>query len=189
VRCLVSCLNGKKAIVQIAHVDFDRTVLGVLQLIGDSGIWVGDRAAAHLRIGDAEWAVVNTSKVIHADLVGVPQTGLKGHPNYLRLRREGLLSFNMVDGPAHLYGLLGPEAFVEALDFINEWRATRSVLINCDLGGSRSPTIALLYLSKRLRSISDASFDEAHSEFVVLYPRYSPGGIGAFVRQNWATIA
>lgn len=152
------------------------------------GIWVGGRDDGARAVRDDTWAVVNTSKALHAELVGVPGNQLRRTPNYLELERGGLLSFNMVDGPAHLYTLLGPQAFVKALDFIDLWRSTRTVLVNCDQGISRSPTIALLYLAKRLREIPGDSFGNARNAFQVLYPQYSPGGIGDFVATNWLEI-
>ena len=153
-----------------------------------AGLWVGNQDAGVAALQDSDWAVVNTSKVLHARLVGVPANQLRQTPNYLEFEREGLLSFNMVDGPAHLYGLLGTPAFVKALDFIDEWRGTRLVLINCDQGMSRSPTVALLYMAKRTGEIPADSFSAARRAFQAHYPMYNPGGIGAFVASSWSEI-
>ncbi|MFI5035581.1 MAG: hypothetical protein ACHQFZ_05195 [Acidimicrobiales bacterium] len=158
------------------------------QEIGDTGLWVGDRPAGQTCVRDNDWAVVNTSKVLHAQLVGVPQNQLKRTSHYLRLEREGLLSFNMIDGEARYFQMLGPEAFVDSLDFIDHWRGTRAVLVNCDRGMSRSPTVAMLYLAKRLHLLPDASFVEALLAFRRLYPNYDPGGVGKFVSMHWASI-
>jgi predicted protein tyrosine phosphatase len=125
---------------------------------------------------------------MHAKLVGVPANRLKGSPDYLRLEREGLLSFNWVDGDAKMYDWHKPEAFIRALDFIDTWRPERKVLISCDQGGSRSPTVGLLYLAKRAHLVSDDTFAEARREFVSIYPRYAPAGIANYVAHHWDEI-
>jgi len=170
------------------NIDRDDTVqIGQQEIVG-TGIWVGDISAGRNCVRDDRWAVVNTSKHFHAELVGVPAIRLKSSPHYLKLQRDGLLSFNMVDAEARYYNMLGPQAFVDALDCVDTWRGVRSILINCDRGTSRSPTVALLYASKRLGIIPDASFAEARSAFRELYPAYQPAGIGNFVAMHWATI-
>jgi predicted protein tyrosine phosphatase len=166
----------------------DDTVQAMQREIDNTGLWVGDIAAGRIRVRDDSWAVINTSKHFHATLVGVPPNQLNNSSHYLTFRREGLLSFNMVDAEARYYKMLGPQAFVDALDFIDQWSGVRSILINCDRGTSRSPTVALLYVAKRLHLIPEGSFADAHSAFLALYPIYRPGGIGNFVAAHWATI-
>ena len=154
----------------------------------DSGVWVGNRDACAEALRDPDWAVINTSKHMHANIVGVPANQLRNHPDYLRLERDGLLSFNWVDGEAKLYDWHKPEAFIRALDFIDTWLPSRKVLISCDRGGSRSPTLGLLYLAKRKHLITDVSFVEARREFVAIYPRYAPAGIASYVTRHWNEI-
>ncbi len=59
-----------------------------------------------------------------------------------------------------MYDWSGPEVFVRALDFIDKWYDGKNILINCDLGQSRSPTIALLYLAKREAELETIITDE-----------------------------
>jgi predicted protein tyrosine phosphatase len=106
----------------------------------------------------------------------------------LRLEREGLLSFNWVDGAARLYDWHKPEAFTIALDFIDRWRPERRVLVSCDQGRSRSPTVGLLYLAKRAGLITNQNFAAAKREFSVSYPSYSPAGIADYVSRHWEEI-
>jgi predicted protein tyrosine phosphatase len=154
-----------------------------------TGLWVGNRAACEIAVSNPSWAVINTSKHMHAKLVGVPENRLKGRTDYLRLEREGLLSFNWVDGDARMYDWHKPEAFTRALDFIDTWRPLRQVLISCDQGGSRSPTIGLLYLAKRAKVIQGETFLGAQQAFLSIYPRYAPAGIADYVRQHWDEIS
>lgn len=155
--------------------------------IKDTNIYVGDSADSQLR-HDPAWAVVNTAKTIHCKIMGWGSVTPKDHPNYLSFEKDQLLSFNWVDGNSHLYKMSGPEAFTRALDFIERWYANKKILINCDQGHSRSPTVALLYLSKRLHVISNESFAQAREEFQSLYPAYAPSGIAEFVTSNWSEI-
>lgn len=148
---------------------------------------MGDHDASQLW-GNPAWAVVNTAKTVHCQIMGWGNSPPRDHPNYLVYENGQLLSFNWVDGPAHLYQLSGAGAFNRALDFIDRWWGTKQILITCDQGQSRSPTVALLYFAKRLHRISDASFASAHAEFQPLFPRYAPSGIADFVSSIWSEI-
>jgi len=155
--------------------------------IPDTKLWIGDRASSSVR-SDPEWAVVNTAKTVHIAIMGWGQKPPRDHPNYITLEDGQLLSFNWVDGPADMYKWSGAAAFIQALDFIDKWLPTKSVLINCDLGQSRSPTVALLYLAKRAKTINGASFESARQDFVKLYPGYAPSGIADYVASRWGEI-
>lgn len=80
----------------------------------------------------------------------------------------------------------GVETIKKILDFIEaqKWQ----VYIFCDQGISRSPSVALLYLAKRLKVIPDENFDAARQDFLLLYPMYNPGGIKDFISQHWEEI-
>lgn len=155
--------------------------------IGNTNIYVGGSVDSQFRY-EQTWAVVNTAKTIHCEIMGWGSVTPKDHPNYLSFEKDQLLSFNWVDGGSYLYKMSGPEAFTRALDFIDRWYASKKILINCDQGHSRSPTVALLYLSKRLHVISDESFTQAREEFQLFYPTYAPSGIAEFVTSHWNEI-
>lgn len=155
--------------------------------LSDTKIFVGGTDASSLR-HDSDWAVVNTAKNVHCEILNWDNRPPRDHPNYLVLERDQLLSFNWVDGPAHLYNWSGSAAFVRALDFIDRWYHSKSVLIHCNQGQSRSPTVALLYLAKRLCIIPDSSFAAARAEFQLLYPSYNPAGIADYVSSHWSEI-
>jgi len=158
--------------------------------IPDTKLHIGTRLDATLRDND-DWAVVNTAKTVHCEIMGWDSRPPSGHPNYVEFEDGQLLSFNWVDGPAHYFDYEGHgvERFTHALDFIDRWYATKDILINCDQAESRSPTVALLYLAKRLKSLPDTSFADARMAFQEIYPRYAPKGIADFVGTNWDAIA
>jgi hypothetical protein len=158
----------------------------MIQLKGTK-IYVGTKDDSRLRT-DPAWAVVNTAKTVHVEVKGWSNAPPRDHPHYLAFEEGQFLSFNWVDGAARMYEWSGPAAFIRALDFIDKWYPTKNILINCDLGQSRSPTIALLYLAKRLHLISDSSFVTARSGFQTLYTGYAPSGIADFVSTHWAEI-
>ena len=156
--------------------------------LGQTNIYIGTRADSLLR-SDPDWAVINAAKTVHCEIMGWGNKPPREHPNYIVYEDGQLLSFNWVDGPAHLFGMSGPEAFVRALDFIDAWYDSKKILINCDQGQSRSPTVALLYAAKRLRIVPGDSFVDARRGFQILYPSYAPAGIADFVSSHWNEIS
>lgn len=142
-------------------------------------------------INIVDWAVVHATQTIHYDLMGWDRKFNKppqNHPNYIKLLQDNRFSLNWVDGGAHLYNWTGVETFVEILDFIDRWIIQRPVLIHCDQGISRSPTLGLLYLAKRVGSISNNSYKDGNTEFLSIYPEYLPSGIGEYVSEKWNLI-
>ena len=79
--------------------------------------------------------------------------------------------------------------------FRRSWRTTADLwpicvrdklLVRCNQGGSRAPSLALLFLAKCRAALSNDSYLEARSEFEKLYPGYKPGpGIQAYLRSKW----
>lgn len=97
---------------------------------------------------------------------------------------------NWVDAPSpRLFDWTGVGGFTRILDFMAEQMALgRKVLVSCDRGISRAPTVGLLYSSKRLGVIDSSSFESAHSGFIELYPAYRPSGVGRYAAENWTEI-
>ncbi len=64
----------------------------------------------------------------------------------------------------------------------------QKILVHCDWGQSRSPTLVLVFMSKVLKVLPDNFFD-ALEEFKILYPEYvTPSGISKFVKANWKNL-
>jgi hypothetical protein len=143
---------------------------------------------AHCRRGDAEWAVVHACKSpCHQHALGYRGSLSNSHPNYLTLHEGSDLYMNIIDPPRPLFM---PPSFSHFLGFSEEqWTAGKKLLIHCNKGESRAPSLALLFLAKCRHAIDDASYPSASSEFETLYPRYSPGkGIQMYFSNNWATL-
>lgn len=103
----------------------------------------------------------------------------KDNPNYLHFETPDDLYLNMIDGDYEYFNL---EQFFIALIFINKNIKERKVVIHCNKGVSRSPSIAMLYL---FRNKFD-SFKKSQKEFENIYPEYNPSnGVEAFLNFNW----
>ena len=59
------------------------------------------------------------------------------------------------------------------------------MLVHCNEGFSRSPSIGMLYLVKH-NLIDGRTLEDVEAEFLKLYPNYNPAtGIRGFVEENW----
>lgn len=128
-----------------------------------------------------EWAYVHATQSVRPE-------GERGHTDYLMLQDKNDLYLSWLDTESFTFEPYGPKLFTTVLDFIEARIKTQKVLVHCDFGESRSPTIVLLYLAKRARVISNATYDRAREEFAKIYPNYYPSGIRVFVRINWEKI-
>ncbi|MBU0979430.1 MAG: dual specificity protein phosphatase family protein [Nanoarchaeota archaeon] len=86
------------------------------------------------------------------------------HPNYLIYEEENHLYLNIVDMDRILSKFADP-IFLKAIEFIEKNISTKNILIHCNLGQSRSPAIALVYMAKN-ELITNSSYTDAISEFV-----------------------
>lgn len=82
------------------------------------------------------------------------------------------------------------ETFEQFLLFASEhYDRGGSLLIHCNQGESRAPTLALLFLAKHLQAIPSDSFLAAQAAFAPLYAGYRPGvGIQQFFATKWALV-
>ncbi len=134
------------------------------------------------------WFIIHACKSpCHQRAVGYRGSLKSNHPNYLVLERENDLFLNMIDPPVPLFKM---ETFVAFFRFAYEgWEKGLKVLVHCNQGESRAPTLALLLMSKRLDALPCSSYQEAASAFKQIYPAYNPGqGIQTFLKENWHQI-
>lgn len=118
----------------------------------------------------------------HRQMVGYAKRALpKDHPNYLWIIKGNEMALNIIDADK-------PEFFAEsmintALEFIKiKLYDDFKVLVHCNQGQSRSPSIAMLYMEYRLPD----DFTEAEEKFKQIYPEYSPkNGIREYVKAHW----
>ena len=74
-----------------------------------------------------------------------------------------------------------------ALIFIDKGLAAgRRVLVHCNQGESRGPSLGLLYLASRTDALPRSTLDAAEAKFRQLYPGYLPKeGMRGFLRLHW----
>jgi|GEM_PF-1402173 len=120
------------------------------------------------------------------------KTMFKGNKNEVLIEEDNHLYLNWVDSPDMKYfdfNNKGTDVFISILDFIDKWINCRKVIINCDEGISRSPTIAMVYMAKRTKEISNKDHVFAERDFSNIYESYWAGkGISDFVFKNWFKI-
>jgi len=132
------------------------------------------------------WAIIHATKdPFHRSMVGYTGRGCpKDSPYYFFIEQGNELALNIVDcdNPA----FFAKSMIDKALSFIEQKLGEGlKVLCHCNLGESRSPSIALLYLIKHRFIIGD-SLEQCEAEFMKVYPEYNPGaGIRGFVKEHW----
>ena len=107
----------------------------------------------------------------------------QSHPEYLIAYRDRKIILNMIDPPTGKY--FDNIQFEKSLEFIEvHSNKGKKILIHCNQGISRSPSIGLLYLATQGK-ISNGSFDLAKEDFQKIYAPYKPSGIKEFLTLNW----
>lgn len=153
-----------------------------------SGLFIGDDADAEFVLENKdldEWAIVHACKEpYHRQLLGYVSRGApKDNPEYLFAERGNRLYMNIVDAPKSIFFDKG--MIDKALDFIHEkLDEGLNVLVHCNEGFSRSPSIGMLYLVKH-NLIDGHTLEDVEAEFLKLYPNYNPAaGIRGFAEEN-----
>jgi hypothetical protein len=136
---------------------------------------------------DASLAIVHACKIpCHRRAVGYTNNLASSHQHYLVYENGHHLYLNLIDPPQLLFMMPCFEAF---LRFVDREIAEREVLIHCNQGESRAPSLALLYMAKRLWLLPSESYDEAAESFRSQFT-YRPGeGIKRWLTANWQRIA
>lgn len=143
---------------------------------------------AYCRTGNHDISVVHACKSpCHQRAVGYRGSLLKTHPNYLSLVTGNNLFLNIIDPPKPLFP---DELFKVFLNFSrNQWNSGATILIHCNQGESRAPSLALVFLAKHIKAISNESYDAACADFTKLFPSYTPGtGIQLYLTSRWSML-
>lgn len=151
----------------------------------------------NLYVGDVDdckrnnfgWAIVHACKdPCHRRIVNYTNNLPSTHANYLIHKKDNHLALNMVDMEKELFSKFTNPIMKAAMSFIEENIKRRKILIHCNQGISRSPSIALLYMA-RLGVINNQSYKEAITDFKSRYRNYNPGnGISAYLTKNWGDL-
>ena len=133
-------------------------------------------------------AVIHACKTCHQRGVGYSGNLSSTHPNYLIYENGNHLFLNMVDMERELLAKFTHPIMESALAFIRFHIADKKVIIHCNQGQSRSPSIGLIYLAQT-ENVSKQSYQVAKREFSRIYPAYLPGtGIELYLINNWESI-
>lgn len=137
-----------------------------------------------------DFSIVHACKTCHQKALKYSGNLNNQHPYYLVYQNLNDIYLNMIDIQKRLIDFYTRPIINSALDFIErELRAKRKVLIHCNKGESRAPSIAMLYLAKRARTISNNSYEEAAEDFRKILPSFSPtNGIKEYMEMYWKII-
>ncbi len=155
-----------------------------MQRIHDS-LFLGDLSSC--RHGSAQMAVVHACKSpCHQRAAAYTGNLPRHHPHYLAIARPYDLYLNLIDPPLPLFQL---ESFHRFLAFAAEHNSARPLLIHCNQGESRAPSLALLLLASQQKGIPGNSYAQARAAFASIYPAYKPGvGMQQFLTGHWNQI-
>ncbi|VVB82724.1 Dual specificity phosphatase, catalytic domain [uncultured archaeon] len=147
-------------------------------------ICIGDNSSCFC--GDKDgWVVIHACKIpCHQMAVGYKGSLPKNHQNYLIKEDEKNLYLNMIDNDIWSPQFIAP-MIKRYVEFMKK-NIKNNVLIHCNVGLSRSPALALIFLAKISKEISNDSYDDAKNDFLKLYPAYKPGyGVDDYLRKYW----
>lgn len=155
-------------------------------------LFVGAQPAC--RPGTVGQPIVHACKSpCHQSAVGYTGSLPRDHPSYLAHADEHNLWLNLIDPHIPLFQ---PDSFTKFLAFAAPrfdalcLQSGHSLLVHCNQGGSRSPSLALLLLARHLRVIPDESYVAARAAYLQLDTAYQPGqGIARFLAEQWPALA
>ena len=134
---------------------------------------------------NSEISIIHACKTCHQKALNYSKSLLNTHPNYLIYEKGSHLYLNIVDMPNEFLPKYTNPIFKSAIDFIDREIQTKKVLIHCNQGHSRSPSLGMVYLAIN-DIILNKFYEEARAEFVKLYPEFAPGtGIMLYMQRNW----
>lgn len=153
-------------------------------------LFVGSKADEQRIRGQAGWFFIHACKEpYHRQALGYTgRAAAKTHLEYLIARRNARLILNLVDVDDPSY--IAPEIVDAALDAIRDNIPHTKILLHCNQGQSRSPSIALLYLVKHTDLLPQSAVNAALEAFRAIYPPFAPaGGMAGYIQANWQRYA
>jgi len=137
---------------------------------------------------DNSFAVIHACKTCHQSVLGYRGSLSSSHPNYLIYEKKNHLYLNLVDMERELLPKFTHPIMQKAISFIEKYNNERKILIHCNQGQSRSPSIGLVYLARK-KKINSNSYLDAKSDFIRIYRYYIPGrGIELYLKNNWKEL-
>ena len=157
-------------------------------------LFIGDDSDCNYKsdtkeLQEAPTATLHACKTCHQKVLGYKGSLDKDDQFYLVYEKFGNLFLNIVDMETPLLHMYMSTLIPAALEFIERKIKIDDVIIHCNKGESRAPSIALLYLAKRSKLISNDSFIAARQDFLKLLPSYQPSkGIETYMENHWEDI-
>lgn len=140
-------------------------------------IFIGNEQDYYLIQRESNWAILHCCKnPFHCQSVGYRGNLSPAHPDYALKRCGNEMALNLVDMDRFSENYLGfnRNMFATAFSFLDEYRLQgHKVLIHCNQGESRAPTIGLLYVA-RLGAFDYTDFDTSVKRLREMYPMYIP---------------
>lgn len=139
--------------------------------------------------GKEGWSFVRACKFGpdgHKDILGYRTQGAPKGKDYYSTRKGKILALNLIDSDDPNF--IPEQVINDALNFIQErLQAGDKVLVACNQGRSRGPTIAMLYLDK-IKDLPE-HYHQGFKIFKGIYHKYDPGlGIEHFAKTHWASL-
>lgn len=153
-----------------------------------TNLFIGNDVDCATYVKNSEYSIIHVCKTCHQRAVGYKGSLPSTHPNYLIYENDTHLFLNMVDMPTEFLPKFTNPILNCAISFIKREIRNKKILIHCNIGQSRSPSIGLIYLAIN-GIISNNTFNTAMEEFRKLYPEYMPGtGIMLYMQHNWSFL-
>jgi len=135
-----------------------------------------------------DFSIIHACKTCHQRGVGYRGSLLPSHPNYLIFEQENHLYLNMVDMERELLPRFTHPIMNSAIYFLEKNISETTILIHCNQGQSRSPSIGLIYLARE-NKIASNSYSDARNDFLNVYPDFLPGrGIELYLMKYWQEL-
>lgn len=126
----------------------------------------------------------------HKEIVGYDRNCPKDHPEYLVAYRpkEHIMALNMVDAPKPEF--FSDKMVLAGIDFIqNELAQNNDVVVVCNQGESRSPTMCLMYMMAHGDFSKTLSHSEVFTQFSRIAKEWNPNnGILQYAIQFWNKV-
>jgi predicted protein tyrosine phosphatase len=146
------------------------------------GLWVGDDSDVE-KAQEKNWAILHCTKDgphSHRSILGYTAQAAPKGEEYLTAKRGRELYLNLIDPETDK--LISDEAVNAGIKFVREHLEKGDhVLVHCNQGNSRAPSIALLVL----HSLGKIPAVNAMNLFRKIYPNFAPSnGMKTFVRKR-----